>query len=76
MTTKVSPTPLLVMVSKQVANLEGDVGYLFSQELQAAPGALVQEAQRHIKGGAPPHLQGSRILHDVRRGCSRLQHVM
>ena len=76
MTTKASPPLLLVMMSGQVANLEGDVGDLLAQQLQAAPGALMQEAQRHIKGGTPPHLQGSRILHDVRRGCSCLQHVM
>ena len=54
-----------MVATRRAANLEGDVGYLLTQQLQAAPRALMQEAQSHIKGGAPPHLQGSSILHDV-----------
>ena len=30
-----------------------------AQQLQAAPGALVQEAEGHVKGGATPDLQGA-----------------
>ena len=33
--------------------------YPLAQQLQAAPGALVQEAQCDVKGGAAPHLQGA-----------------
>ena len=36
--------------------------YLLSQLLQAAPGALVQEAQCHVKRRAAPHLHSQSML--------------
>lgn len=58
------------------ADLERDVGNAFSEELQAAPGALMQEAQGHIKGGPAPHLQAACPPQHMRGRLCGLQHVM
>lgn len=49
--------------------------HLLPQLLQAPPGALVQEPERHVKGSPAPHLQAARPRQDVRGGGGRTQHV-
>ncbi len=45
--------------------LEWDVWDALSEQLQAPPGALVQEAQGYIKGGPAPYFQRCSLLHDM-----------
>mmetsp|Transcript_42058 Transcript_42058/g.80439 ORF Transcript_42058/g.80439 Transcript_42058/m.80439 type:complete len:782 (-) Transcript_42058:261-2606(-) len=47
-------------------HLEGHVGHLGAQLVQALPGALVQEAHAHVKGGPAPHLHGEGVVEGVR----------
>ena len=73
------PSPVTGKGAKQLwtlHHLEWNVGYALPEQLQPAPGALVQEAQGHVKGGPPPHLQGGGLLHHVGGGGGGLQHVV
>lgn len=60
----------------QRSDLKGNVGNTLSEELQAAPGALMQEAQGHIKGGPAPHLQAAGLPQHMRGGVCCLEHVV
>jgi len=55
-------------------HLERHVGHRLAQALKAAPRALVQEAHRHVEGGAAPHLHREAALEDlVGRPCGMHQ---
>mmetsp|Transcript_19234 Transcript_19234/g.57098 ORF Transcript_19234/g.57098 Transcript_19234/m.57098 type:complete len:272 (-) Transcript_19234:1685-2500(-) len=56
-------------------HLERNVGDQLAQLLQAAPGALVQEAQRHVKRRAAPHLERASAREHARHRGRGLEHV-
>ena len=48
-------------------HLQGHIGHGRAQQLEAPPGALVQEAQRDVERGPAPDLEGGRRGEGVRR---------
>ena len=57
-------------------HLEGHVGDLLAQELEALPWALLEEAQGDVEGGAAPHLQAGCVAHQVGGRPGDLEHVV
>ena len=56
-------------------HLEQDIGYRLAQHLQAQPRRLLEKAQRHVEGGATPHLQRKELEMILRQPLRHLEHV-